>query len=428
MKIKLLITGLLGLVTTATFAQKGELKNAQEQYENYDVARMNKITMSAAVKDLADAKTSIDKASTNDKTSGLAQTFAVKGAIYSALTLQDTVATTSLPNFKIADEALRKAKTLDSVKQENKKLIDNGFLNLAQYKFNEGRAEFQDKKYDLAYNSFDYYRQLRPTDTTALYATGLAAANAGNSNPKYYTAAIANYNTLLATNYSQNVNTYNDLATIYLVTKDTTNALKTVSEGVAKYPTNNELRKREIEIGLQAGKQDELTGKIESAITADPKNKTLYYYMGLTYSQIAESIGVKEKKTKDPVAKAALQQKKDDNFGKAADAYKKAVVIDPNYFEANLNLGYVLINPAIDAYNAANQLPTNKQKEYEAAVAKANLQFDAAKPYLQKAVDLNPKSVDGLTNLKTYYLGKKDMTNANAIQKQIDALNASGGK
>ena len=80
------------------------------------------------------------------------------------------------------------------------------------------------------------------------------------------------------------------------------------------------------------------------------------------------------------------------------------------------------MNPAIYEYNAANQLPTNKQKEYDAAVAKANAGFDSAKPFLQKAVDLMPKSADALTNLKAYYLAKKDLTNANAIQKQIDAL------
>jgi hypothetical protein len=55
-----------------------------------------------------------------------------------------------------------------------------------------------------------------------------------------------------------------------------------------------------------------------------------------------------------------------------------------------LNLGYVIISPAIDAYNAANKLPTNQQKAYDAAMAKANAQFDLAKPYLLKAVELNP--------------------------------------
>jgi len=250
-----------------------------------------------------------------------------------------------------------------------------------------------------------------------VYYTGLSASNSGN-----YAAAITNYNKLLTLKFSKNQSIYLDLSSVYLLNKDTTNALKAVSDGVAKYPANTELRKREIEISLQTGKEKEVLEKIQSALTADPKNKTLYYYAGLTYSQTAEAIIKEQNKTKDPVAKSKLQVSKVENYDKAAEMYKKALEIDPNYFEANLNLGYVIINPAIDQYNAANKLPANKQKEYDAAIAKANATFDLAKPYLQKAVDLNPKSIDALTNLRTYYLGKKDDANASKLKAQIDAL------
>jgi tetratricopeptide (TPR) repeat protein len=422
MKITFLMTGLLVLVSLSTFAQKGELNNAKDKFASYNVERANKLTMVQGQTDLNDAKTSIDKASANPKTSALPLTFALKGGIYSALALQDSIPATSLPLFTTADDALKQAKVLDSAKNENKDLIHNAYLNLAQYEFNTGRAQFQDKKYDQAYHSFDYFRQVLPDDTLSMYVTGLSAANAAMADPKFYDAAIASYTRLLTTNYSQNRAIYYDLASIYLAKKDTANAFKITGEAVAKYPTDNDLRRREIEIGLQSGKQAEMIGKIESAISNDPKNKTLYYYEGLTYSQIAESVEAQEAKTKEPVAKAALDQKKEDNFSKAAEQYKKALAIDPDYFEANLNLGYVIIKPAIDEYNAANLLPTSKQKEYDAAVAKANTEFDAAKPYLQKAVDLNPKSVDALENLKTYYLGKKDTAHANALQKQIEAL------
>lgn len=424
MKIKLLMTGFFGLISVAALAQKGELNNAKDKYNSYDVERLNKLTQPKGKTDLQDAKTSIDKASVNEKTSELPLTFALKGAIYSSLALEDTVPATSLPNFKIADEALTKAKSLDSAKQENKDLIHKAYLNLAQYSFDKGRTEFQNKKYADSYKDFDYFRQVLPDDTTALYVTGLAASNAALTDPKYNTYAITSYSKLLTKNYSQNPAIYQDLASIYIANKDTADAFKIAGEGVAKYPNNNDLRKREIEIGLQSGKQDVLLSKIEAAIAADPKNKTLYYYEGLTYSQIAESYAAEQKKTKVAAEKTALEQKKVDAYAKSAEQYKKAIAIDPNYFEANLNLGYVLISPAIDEYNAANQLPASKQKEYEAAIAKSKADFNAAKPYLQKAVDLNPKSVDALNNLKTYYLGVQDNVNANATQKKIEALGA----
>jgi tetratricopeptide (TPR) repeat protein len=221
---------------------------------------------------------------------------------------------------------------------------------------------------------------------------------------------------------------YLDLSAIYLRSKDTVNALKAIGEGVAKYPTNSDLRKRQIEIALQSGKQADLLTNVQAAIANDPKNKTLYYYAGLTYSQLADEDNAKSAKEKTAAAKNALHQKALDNYAKAAEMYKKAVEIDPNYFEANLNLGYVLVRPAIDIYNAAGNLPANKQKEYDQEIARAGVQFDIAKPYLQKAVDLNPKSIDALTNLLSYYRGKRDNANAAKIQAQINTLKANNPK
>jgi len=39
MKIKLLMAGLLGLVSATTFAQKGELSTAKSEYDNYEGLR-----------------------------------------------------------------------------------------------------------------------------------------------------------------------------------------------------------------------------------------------------------------------------------------------------------------------------------------------------------------------------------------------------
>jgi tetratricopeptide (TPR) repeat protein len=102
--------------------------------------------------------------------------------------------------------------------------------------------------------------------------------------------------------------------------------------------------------------------------------------------------------------------------------FKKAIEVDPNYFEANMSMGYVVISPAIDMYNAAAKLPASKQKDYDAAMTKAKSQFEIAKPYLLKAVELNPKSADALNNLLTYYKGKQDAVNIAKINKQIAEL------
>ena len=414
MKIKLFLAGLLGVASATAYAQKGELSNADEAYKKYETFKSAGAALS--MPSLNTAKASIDKAAANAKTATMPQTYALQAAIYANLAVKDTVKATSEPLYNTATEAYKKAKDADT-KGEFKVYTDDAGRNLAQYKLTEGVNEFQNKKYDLAYSSFDIYRQIFPEDTNAVYYTALSATNAKN-----YPAAITNYNKLLTLKYSNNPLVYFDLSNIYLATKDTANALKIVSDGIAKYPSNGDLRKRQIEMYLRMGKQKEVLEQIQSAIANDPKNKLLYYYEGLTFSQQGEAIGKTQAKTKDQAEKDKLEASKLDYFQKAAEQYKKALEIDPNFFEANMNIGYVLINPAIDTYNAANQLPASKQKEYDAQIAKASALFDVAKPYLLKAVELNPKSVDALANLKTYYIGKKDMASANETQKKIDAL------
>jgi tetratricopeptide (TPR) repeat protein len=433
MKIKFLMIGLLGLVSATAFAQKGALKDAQESYDQYDISKDANISavQVKAKQSLDDARASIDKAAANDKTATMPQTYALKAAIYSAMASKDTVATTAAPLLTTAQDAIKKAKDADT-KGEFAKLINEANHNVAQYYQNVGVKQYQNKKYEEAYQAFDGWNTYLP-DTTAVYYSALAAGQAGNANSKFYAYAITDYNKLLATNFSQNLKIYNYLATLYMLTKDTVNALKTINAGVEKYPGNSTLREVQVRTALLAGKQAEIIGQIDAAITNDPKNKLLYYYKGLTYSRIGDDAESKSGKAKDKAAQASLHKESLDDYAKAADAYKKAIEVDPDYFDANLNLGNALMKPAIDLYNQANSLPsTATQKQYDDLRLKADASFEIAKPYLQKAVDLDPKSSNALSNLRNYYRGKYDPANKDAnkakaddLKKQIDALPAS---
>lgn len=428
--------GLLGLISLSAVAQKGELRDAQENYDNYTVSRGSTVSLlvTKAVASLNDAKTAIDKAAANDKTANLPQTYALKGAIYSALASRDSVSATAEPLLSQAKDAIKKVTELDT-KGDYKKLIADANTNMAIYYQKLGVKQYQAGQYDQAYKSFDSWNQALP-DTTAVYYGALAAGMAGNSNPQYYTYAIKNYKQLLGTNYSANEKIYGFLSSLYLTTKDTTDALNTINEGAQKYPSNANLRELQVQLALQAGKENEILSTLESSVAKDPNNKNLAYYAGLAYSRIGDADDEKASKEKDATAKAKLHKDALDAYSKAADYYKKAVTLDPNYFEANMNLGYVLMKPAIDIYNQARELPANApQKQYVDLRQKADAQFDVAKPYLQKAVDLNPKSPDALANLWNYYRGKYDPANAAAnttkaadVKKQLDALSAAGNK
>ncbi len=428
MKIKFLIAGLLSMASTMAFAQKHEVSNAKETFDAYLTLNKVSATYNEADKKLREARTSIDKAAENTKTAQLPETYALKAAIYATFALRDSA---GAKLYTTSEEALKKAQELDATGQ-NKALISEAKTALAQFQLNKGIKDFQAKSFDEAYKSFNNYQTLFPEDTTAIYYTGLAAVQAKN-----FPAALTNYNKLLPTKFSKKESIYLDMSTIALEQKDTVNALKYAAEGVEKFPSNSDLRRREIEISLQTGKAQEVVGKIQAAIANDPKNKTLYYYAGLTYTSFGNNVGeeisnlkkgeganLKESTLPAYLAKLApLQAKKDDYMAKAAEMYKKALEIDPNYFEANLNMGYALLSPGIDLYNYANNyLPASKQKEYNATTAKSTTMVENAKQYLIKATELKPTSIDAFRNLKNYYLVTKNMTEANAVQKQIDAL------
>jgi tetratricopeptide (TPR) repeat protein len=419
MKIRILFVsaGLATLFAAPVFAQKGELAEAKKGFETYDALRAannGPLVKSALTK----AKIAIDKAAQNDKTSALPETYALRAAIYAHTAMADTIEATSSPIFAAAEEALAKAKALDT-KNENEKYFTSTEGALAQSRLNAGVSFYRDKKYDDAYKAFEAAQKYAKSDTSSIYYAGISAAAAKN-----YRAAIDQYKKLITTNFSEKDKVYLDLSSLYLSEKDTANAVSIAAEAVQKFPTNAELRKREIEISIQAGKVQQVLEKVLAAINNDPKNKTLYLYGGLIYSQAADLNTTKISKTKDAVTIAALQKDKADNYAKAADMYKKAIEVDPTYFDAVLNIGYVTLNPAIDTYNAAQQLPAAKQKEYDAALAKSKAQFDAAKPYLDKATELQPASVDAWKNLKTYYIGIQNAPKANEIQKKIDELEA----
>src|SRR5215469_16735483 len=152
MKIKFLMIGLLGLISAGAFAQKGELKNADESYNNYTVESGQKLLATKAATDINDAKTAIDKAAANDKTATLPQTYALKAAIYATIAVTDTVPAHADPLLSAAKEALQKAKDADT-KGDYKKLTNDASTKIAQYYQTLGVKLYQSQKYDQAYQS-----------------------------------------------------------------------------------------------------------------------------------------------------------------------------------------------------------------------------------------------------------------------------------
>lgn len=388
MKSLVFAFALLGCAYSAS-AQKGELSTAKTNYEKY-IALKDAGSLALAGPSLTIAKTSIDKASLNEKTAIDASTWAYKALIYANLALNEADAATAEALIKSAGDDFSKAVDMDTDKK-NANLITAGNDAFAQFQLNKGVKAFQAQDFKQAYTAFEQSLIYRPADTLLTYYSGLAAINAVD-----YTSAIKRYEELLTTDYSANREIALDLSKLYSMQKDTVNAIRIASVYATKF-NDQALATQEIELSLMSGKQKQVIERILAQITLDPKNKLEHFYLGIAYDALKE-------------------------FKKAEDAYKKAIDLDANYFDATLNLGSGILNNGIDLYNKANTLPANKQKEYDAAMKAAFVEFDRAFPYLDKAVKIDPKSLNALQNLKTYYVIKKNTAKVAELTKQISAL------
>ena len=326
MKIKSFILALTFMGTSvAVFAQKGEVSSAKTNYDKY-VQLRDANSAALGMTSLKNAKESVDKAVVHAKTSGDPAAWTYKALIYSDLALLDSVPATSKPLMAEAVSALAKAKELDK-SGANKADLDKVTANIAQYDINAGVKAYQAGKFEDAYTAFNSSLTHRPGDTTITYYAGLSAINAKN-----YKDGIAKYESLVKSDFSSNNQVYLDLSRLYLMQGDTAKAISIASEGAAKFKDDATLATQEIELSLMSGKQKEVISKIEAQAQKDPKNKLLPFYLGIAYNAANDN-------------------------EKAIAAYKQALAIDPQFGDANLNIGGLYLNKGIELYNTANKLP-----------------------------------------------------------------------
>lgn len=389
MRMKSILLIALMAIATVASAQRSNLNRAKSNYTKYaDLKSMG--TGSLSINDLTAAQTAIDRAIDHDKTMEVAETWVYYALIYTDLALLDTTETAETL-YQKALEGRQKAISLDTEKEHEDNLAALSSM-LAQYELNKGAIAWEENNFAGAYDAFEKGLTYLPGDTTLLYYAGIAAIN-----DNQYDKAVAKYVELVPIDeYSNNRQIVLDASRMYLQLGDTTNALKYAQIAVDKHPEDTEIATHNIELNLMAGNEEGILATLKSQAERSPNDKTLQYYLG--------------------IAQASLSLDDD-----AIASYQKALSIDPDYLEANINLGAAILTKGINHYNETNNknLP---QAEYEAEMKKAYEIFDSALPYLEKAVALDSNSVIALTNLKQYYDINDNQAKSAEIQAQIDAL------
>ena len=390
MKYFMLVAIGLG-VSASSFAQKGEVNNAKATYIKYQGLKGAPGADKLAAIELNKAKESADKATVNEKTKADPVAWTYKALIYADLALADSVDNKAAPLLAEALSSHKKATELDK-DGANKALLESVPSMAAQYQFNKGVRAYNAKDFAQATAEFSAGLNYTPKDSILTLYSGLMALYGKDYKTaiKYYNAAVENKQ------YSPEV--FTTLSELYFSEKDTVNAIKTAATGSQKYPTNTTLASKEIEYSLIAGKNKEVIARITDQVKKDPGNKYNQYYLGIAYYGIGE-------------------------LSKAEEAYKASIAIDPNFADGYLNLGGVIMDEAIAAFNTANKLPPSQQVQYTEAMKKANIEFERAFPFLQKAAELNPKAKAAFEQMAIYYQVKKDVDKMKEMQAKAAALN-----
>ncbi|MCK5857146.1 MAG: hypothetical protein KAG64_06625 [Bacteroidales bacterium] len=274
------------------------------------------------------------------------------------------------------------------------------------YSFYASNA-LQDGKHQIALDNFEKAMPIFKESnmeglTTIYYSAGFAAQYLGDTAKaiKYYQASVGPK--------MKNRNIYINLANLYLKSDDTENALATTKKGLEVVPGDLDLLITQANIYMHKGESQKANELLNEAAKKDPTNSQLQYAIGVNYDKMA-----KDSTLSDEV--------KNSSFEASVAAYKQALEIKPDYFNAAFNMSAMYYNRAADKLSEAGNLPMSETKKYDALKAAALEDFKAAVPALEQAHTIEPKDHSTMVMLRTAYMQTKNMEGYKKIKAELDA-------
>lgn len=395
---KLFVLTLALLMSVASFAQKGSVNKADAY-----------LTKS----DYASAKAEIDVAITIEKNAGKSKTWFVRGKIYQAISTSTDEAVSSLDADALdkAIEAYNKVMEMESENSPNYLLSTTNLDAMWGNYINNGGTTYGEGNYESALASFERALKVKPTDSITLLYSGVAAQQAG------FTDKTLEYYYKMVDEDIAGEDVYSTL--IYLERADKKNdekALELVMKARELFPTVSKFGQEEISLLLAMDKVDEAKAKLESAIAEDPTNINLHLNLGVLYDNLGSA------KLKDGEKEAAREA-----YNQAKASYLNALEVDPDNYIANFNTGVIYVNLAKEYYDEVRDMSLKNYDKYgPAKLAKADKILKEGLPYMEKATEIEPNDVGGLSALQQMYTQLKMLDKAEAILDRVDALEAAG--
>ena len=330
--------------------------------------------------DFATAATYIEQAIQNPKANVKNKTWRYRGEIYLNIS-KDSALFAAYPDALVrAKDSYMKAQELDS-KGSYASEIQVGLGQVQMAASNAGIGNYNTGNFGAAGAFFDLGAEIaqafETTDTMAIYNSALCYEKAGEVD-----LAVARYRACADIEY-QVPNVFLFISNLYRENGREAEALETLAEARGLYPREQSLIIEELNIYLTNEEFDKAKENLALAAEQDPTNEILWFSLG----SVLDNLG---------------------NADEAIEAYKKALEVKADYFDANYNLGALYFNQAVQGINAANDMWKPRMTKAESDTQKqleddAKALFETAKPYLEAAHATDADDLETMRSLRDIY-------------------------
>ena len=427
MKSKYVILASALLISVATFAQKDQIKAAEKALKGGNPQEAITILNAA------------ESASATAPDTEKAQYFFVKGTAYLELANRKVE---EGQNLSLAAKAYQDLLAVEKASGKDKYAaqVATSIINIKYKLMDSAIADTKtDKHIEGAKKLYDAYL-LDKKDTINLYYAASTYVNG-----KDYATALKMYEELKALNYSGKGTSYlamNKLTgqeDLYNTAKERDLAVKI---GTHEKPRKEAIPSKRGEIYknialilVQDGKIEEAKKAISDARKANPEDSSLILteanlYLETkdfdTYKKLVGEALEKNPNDVDLVFNLGVLSANAKNPTDAENYYKKAMEIDPKYINAYINLAALKLENEKVIIDEMNKLGTSAKdmKRYEVLKTKREDLFKSIIPYLQKAVELDPKNIDVAKTLLNVYSALEMMPESKALKEKIKAIEA----
>ncbi len=336
-----------------------------------------------------------------------AEAYYMKGLVYFAIDTTKNQAAKSLEAnpYQVGAEAFAKCQEIDKGKTASFIKGPDGFLPILVDQVNSTLAQSyltksihyyeKEKDYKQAFEQIQRVINFLPNDTTMLLNAGVYFGPSAEE----YDKSIP-YIEKYIEKGGKNPDAYLQLISIYQdKKKDMDKAVATIKEASVKYPKNTDFPKYELNIYLVQKKYDLAKKTIQGVLAKNPNEKESYFLLAQLNNEL-------------------------NNVDSAKIAYQKAIDIDPQYFEAQLDLAkmYLIDAKKIKAERDKLGITPNDLTKRKELFTVLHKKYEIALPFWERAEKIQPDNETVLYTLSEIYSALVMDDKAEKVNKRIKAL------